>query len=292
LYLSLTAHMRTRLTSLHVLSRSLSCNYTVPTMSTEKEAATYQYCKNAYACFTIPNKPRKYIYGQLLHNITWLAAEDCGSFIMEDMTVRTVDIKTVDAAIERTKVRKGPPSEYVEGLRKGKENIRWARAELRKKDAAGNAPNPNDEELLFALMNGCMKAFREHKSLKKVPSRVERAKPTLPKSCFPLPSKKSKSKTKVASRSGSGADLHILKDPTDCGWVQGLFKKYNPRDLAPYVIRWQTKPPVESPVTAATIKNLHDNYFFAFRMRSSGASLGESFYGSPGRLAQCRTCAT
>jgi hypothetical protein len=104
-------------------------------MSTEKEMATYQYCKNAYACFTIPNKPRKIIYGQLLHNITWLEAENYGSFIMEDMTVRTVDIKTVDAAVARTKVLKGPPSEYVQGLPEGKAKIRWARAELRKKDA-------------------------------------------------------------------------------------------------------------------------------------------------------------
>ena len=114
-------------------------------MSTEKEMATYQYCKNAYACFTIPNKPAKFIYGQLLHNITWLEADNSGSFIMEDMTVRTVDIKTVDAAVARTKVLKGPPSDYVQGLEQGKMNIKLARDQLRKKDAEGNAQNPEDE---------------------------------------------------------------------------------------------------------------------------------------------------
>jgi hypothetical protein len=92
-------------------------------MSTANEKGTFQYCKDTYACFTIPNT-RKFIYGQLLHDITWLAAEDCGSFLMENMTVRTVDIKTVDAAVARTKVLKGPPSEYVQGLKQGKERIR------------------------------------------------------------------------------------------------------------------------------------------------------------------------
>ena len=47
-------------------------------MSTEKELATFQYCKDAYACFTIPNKPRKFIYGQLLRHITWLEEEITG----------------------------------------------------------------------------------------------------------------------------------------------------------------------------------------------------------------------
>ncbi len=157
------------------------------------------------------------MYGQLLHNITWLAAENYGSFIMEDMTVRTVNIKTVDAVVARTKVLKGPPSEYVQGLQQGKEKIRWARADLRKKDAEGNAQNPEDEELLFALMNVSVEDFRKQQSLKKVPTRVARVKPALPKSCFPVPSKKSKTKTKVASLSGPLADLHILQDPTDCG---------------------------------------------------------------------------
>ncbi len=68
-------------------------------MSTENELATFQYCKDAYACFTIPNKPRKFVYGQLLHNITWLEAENHGSFLMENSTVSTVDIKIVDAAV-------------------------------------------------------------------------------------------------------------------------------------------------------------------------------------------------
>jgi hypothetical protein len=108
-----------------------------------------------------------------------------------------------------------PQSTYVQGLKQGKEKIRWARAELRKKDAEGNAPNPDDEELLFALMNASVEAFRKQQSLKKVPLRVQCEKPALPKSCFPVPSKKSKTKTKVASCSGPGADLHILQDPTD-----------------------------------------------------------------------------
>jgi hypothetical protein len=123
--------------------------------------ATFQYCKDAYACFTIPNKARKVIYGQLLHNITWLEAENYGSFIMEDMSVRTVDIKTVGAAVARTKVLKGPPSDYVQGLEQGKMNIKLARARLRKKDAEGNAPNPEDEELLYALMKVSVEDYRK-----------------------------------------------------------------------------------------------------------------------------------
>jgi hypothetical protein len=110
-------------------------------MSTENELATFQYCKDAYACFTIPNKPRKFVYGQLLHNITWLEAENHGSFLMENSTVSTVDIKTVDAAVARTKVLKGHPSEYVQGLENGKMKIKLARAQLRLKDAEANAPH-------------------------------------------------------------------------------------------------------------------------------------------------------
>ncbi len=171
-------------------------------------------------------------------------------------------------------------------------NIKLARAQLRKKDAEGNAPNPEDEELLYALMKVSVEDFRKLLTVRKVKPPVQREKPALPKSCFPLPSKKSKSKTRVASCSGPGADLHSLQDPTDCGWVQGVYKKYNPRDAAPYVIRWQTLPPHETAVTAAKMKLLHANFFFAFRMRSSVASLGESFHGLPQRRAQCRTCAT
>ncbi len=62
-------------------------------MSTENEKATFQHYKNAYACFTIRNKPRKFIYGQLLHNISWLVADDYGAFLMEDKTVRTVNTR-------------------------------------------------------------------------------------------------------------------------------------------------------------------------------------------------------
>jgi hypothetical protein len=165
-------------------------------MSTENEKATFQYFKNAYACFTIPNKPRKFIYGQLLHNISWLAAENYGAFLMEDKTIRTVDIKTVDAAVARTKQLKGPPSEYVQGLQQGKAKISWARADLKKQDAAADAPDPDDEELLLQLMHKSVEDFRKQQSLKKVTPRVAREKPAHPKSIFPVPSKETKPKRK------------------------------------------------------------------------------------------------
>jgi hypothetical protein len=149
---------------------------------------------------------------------------------------------------------------------------------LRKKDAAASAPNPDDEELLFQLMKVSVEDFRKQQSLKHVPTRLAREQRANPKSIFPVPSKKTKTKTKVAACSGPGADLNILQDPTDCGWVEGFYKKYNPSDAAPYVIRWKTKPPVESAVNAATMKSLHANYFFCAQNEIFGGIVGREIF--------------
>ncbi len=72
-------------------------------MSTSNEIATFQYNKDQFACFLVPNKPRKWLYGMLLHDIGWYIASDFGAFFMEDGSVQTVNITLIDKAVDRVK---------------------------------------------------------------------------------------------------------------------------------------------------------------------------------------------
>ena len=211
------------------------------------------------ACLLVPKKPKEWLYATLLHNIGWDLADDCGSFLVEDGTVQTVNLKEVDKAMRRVKVGKGHPSEILAGLSRGIARVSQARKALRKKDEDAGCKDPQVEHHLNALMTASKIAFRETTPVRLAkPPKAEL--PTLPKSIFPLP--KGKSKTKVAARSGIDSDFDVLNARTDCGWVQGTFKKFVPRDAAPYVIRWSTKPPSESNVTAKTMKEIHKDYQF------------------------------
>ncbi len=69
-------------------------------MSTSNELATFQYNKNQFACNLVPKQPRKFLYGMLLHNIGWDIASDFGAFLMEDESVKTVNITVVDKAVD------------------------------------------------------------------------------------------------------------------------------------------------------------------------------------------------
>jgi hypothetical protein len=67
-------------------------------MSTAKELATFAYTKGTDGCFLVPFKRDKWFFGRLQHNISWFVEDDCGTFLLDDGTVRTFSVKDVDAA--------------------------------------------------------------------------------------------------------------------------------------------------------------------------------------------------
>jgi hypothetical protein len=108
------------------------------------------------------------------------------------------------------------------------------------------------------------------------PTKAQKApkptRPVLSKSYLPLPSKKSK--TRVAALSGSHCDLAVLHTPTATGWVKGIYQKIFPRENAPYLIRWASKPPQQIKVTEAQMKIFHRNYEFCADNEIFGGIVG------------------
>jgi hypothetical protein len=207
-------------------------------MSSSNEVATLQYNKLQFACFLVPNQPRKWLYGMLLHDIGWDVASDCGTFLMEDVSVRTVHIGAVDKAVARVTIGEKHTSEYIMGLGGGKYRVYMARSELRERQVAGGGQNPEADEFLYKLMNDSIREYRASNPAK-APKAPKPTRPELPKSYLPLPSKKSK--TRVAALSGSQCDLAVLHTLT--GWVKSIYQKIFTRENTPYLICWASKPP-------------------------------------------------
>jgi len=171
--------------------------------------------------------------------------DDCGTFLLDDGSVRTFSLKHVTEAVARLK-NKIPVhlSEYKKDFKfGGKDNLDYQEERI-----VG--------EELRVLMEKSLAEYRATAPAKPVRTAAVQ-KPTPPKSIFPHPSR---SVTKIASPSGISADFPELMGPTECGWYQGQLKKFIPNDPLPYVIRWSSKPAIEMQVSERIMRQLVMNY--------------------------------
>ena len=214
-------------------------------MSTPGELATFAYNKRANGCFLVPKKHNKWFFGRLQHNISWAVEDDCGTFLLDDGSVRTFSLKHVTEAVARLK-NKIPVhlSEYKKDFKfGGKDNLDYQEGRI-----VG--------EELRVLMEKSLAEYRATAPAKPVRT-VSVQKPTPPKSIFPHPKR---GVTKIASPCGISADFPELNGPTECGWYQGQLKKFIPNDPQPYVIRWTCKPAIEMQVSERVMRQLVMNY--------------------------------
>jgi hypothetical protein len=222
-------------------------------MTTSLETTKYRHVKGVLGCFTT-SKRGVLLYGRLLHNIGFAWSDDYGTFFLEDGTVQTYGVKFVDQVTLRLTQGDLAFSEYLQGAVKGDIRLRHAEQQFNaSRDAKGKEESASESNLQN-MMNTSLALFRKKYPLKPPkPPQPER-----PKSLFPVKSKTRE--TKVAGRTGSKAHYRLLQAETKCGWCVGTLLKFDPGDVTPYTVRWNTKPPQNMMVSASTIKQLVANY--------------------------------
>ena len=242
------------------------------TTATTAELSTFEHAKGLITCFLFPQEKIKFKYGLLLHNIGFLKIDDKGTFLMCDGTAMTYPLIEIRKGVTRLTKGDAQWSDFRKGLEYGLAKLKHVEYQLRnQKDPHGVAFG---DKAVQSLMEEAIRVYELKKaSGKRKPVR----KSVLPKSIYPTPSKKSK--TRVASPCGLQAELKGLEKPSDCGWVQGVLIKFVPTSKKPYLVRWATKPPLQMELSQRRMRQVVNNYKTARNTKCSSDSSGENCFG-------------
>jgi hypothetical protein len=222
-------------------------------MSSSADTTQYRHLKGALGCFTT-SKRGILLYGRLLHNIGYAWSDDYGTFFLEDGNVQTYRVNFVDQVTLRLTQEDIAFSEYLQGAVNGDIRLRHAEREFNASSDAKGKDESASESTLQQMMKTSLELFRNKNPLQQPKAPL----PVRPKSLFPVKNKTRE--TKVAGRTGPKAHYRQLEAETQCGWCLGTLLKFDPGDVTPYTVRWNTKPMQNMMVSASTIKQLVANY--------------------------------
>ena len=217
-------------------------------MPTREEKSTFRHSEGVYASLFVAGNNKKSNYGQLLHNIGWSQADDYGIFFLDDGTVKAYKIREVDAATDRLVHGAFETSTYKQGLDYGKYLIKTLRQNLFAGPGGGDKDQTN--RVLKELMDETLQVFRAGQP------------PPKPKKPTPIVKLHRNKKPKIASPTGTAAVYPELRKETACGWCEGRIVKFNKANEYPYVLTWDTNPPLQIDVKEADILGLVQNYKF------------------------------
>jgi hypothetical protein len=180
----------------------------------QREDRGVEHNKVMYACFLVPKTGgKKWNYGVLLHNVTWSAEDNLGTFLLCDGTVMTFSLRMIREAVTRLTIKGDSQwSEFKKGFPYDQAKLKQVEFQLRKN---GDTSKKEGDTYLQTLMDESFRKYRET------------ARPVLPKPQKPVQHKSiypTKTKTEIASPSGPQAEMKGLLTPTACGWVQGTLK--------------------------------------------------------------------
>ena len=215
-------------------------------MSTRGELSTFAHKKGSDGCFLVPKKKGQWFFGRLQHNIGWIVgADDDGTCLLGDGTVRTFSVKDIEAAIGRLRNKipmhlSDHKKDYEFG-KGGKDSLHFHETNIA----------PEELQVLIAKSQSLYRATVPPKPVRDPPP----PKPKPIKSIYPR-----SQVTRIASPCGPGAEIPQLNEPTMCGWYQGQLKKFSPNESKPYLIRWSCKPAIEMQVTEKVIRRMVMNY--------------------------------
>ena len=157
-------------------------------MASSNELNTFEHTKGLYACFLVPkSRPAKWHYGVLLNNVSWDPADNLGTFLLCDGSVRTYGPKMIREAARRLIKGDAQWSDFKRGFPYGKALLQQQEFKIRNNN--GNESKEEGENALQLLMDASIRTFRESQPLPAVkPQKNKQA----PRKCMYPPLKKKK----------------------------------------------------------------------------------------------------
>ncbi len=129
-------------------------------MASSNELNTFERTKGTYACFLVPKtRGIKWNYGVLLNNVSWNPADNLGTFLLCDGSVRTYGPKMIREAARRLIKGDAQWSEFKKGFPCGKALLQKQEFKIRHNN--WNESKEDGENALKELMDASVRTFRE-----------------------------------------------------------------------------------------------------------------------------------
>ena len=160
------------------------------------ELNTFEHTKGLYACFLVPrSRPPKWHYGVLLNNVSWDPADNLGTFLLCDGSVRTYGPKMIREAARRL-IKDAQWSEFKKGFPCGRALLLQQESKIRNHN--GKESKEDGENALKQLMDASVRTYRDNLPLLAVKPKKDRQPP--PKSMYPPLRKKKPNLPRPAER--------------------------------------------------------------------------------------------